>query len=218
MTEELQFFEPLVRPWNGLGRYGDSTMDFAKFYKVLNIIWENAHPDIKMFHAGQEFLNPTFPCITVSVLSEIPTKGYPKPRIVEIIPGSTGSSGCNVSLIQSLMQTELIIRIDIFSTNDSGGPETAELICAEFKSFMQEYAPAFMAKGLGDIRFYKRFVDESTLKLGDIYAVKRSLAYQAQSQDVTYTTVEQLETIQVEIQLAIDFEGTESVEFTVPEP
>jgi len=197
------------------GRSKDDAMDFATFYKVLHNIWEKAHPDIQIYHSGEEHLGIDFPCITIGVFNEISAKGYPKPRMIDVIPGTTGATGSGNDLIQWLQIFELIIRVDMFSTRESGGAEVAELICETFKKFMQEYSPVLEAKGLGEIRFFKRFTDEPVVRLGETIAVKRSLAYLTNMQWVTWTTSKHLESVTVEART--DEESYEEVEITVTE-
>jgi hypothetical protein len=182
----------------------EECMNFGKFFKVLKSMWERAHPDILIYHAGHEYFAPSFPCITISVFSEVPEKGWGKPRPVEVIPGTTGATGSAKDLIQLAQFFELIIRADVYSTQDSGGAETAEEIVEAFKSFMQEFTYVFLMKGHGDIRYTKRFVDENVVRLGDLYAVKRSLAYTSRAQTITYVLMDHLESVATEVMVSWD--------------
>jgi hypothetical protein len=184
-----------------LSRTPESYMDFLKFFKVVKSMWERANPTIKIYHAGHEYFGPTFPCITLHVFSEKPAPNWPKPRPIEVIPGT---SGCGKDLIQLGQFFELIIRADIYSTQDAGGAETAEEICEAFKRFMMDFTYVLIKKGIGNIQYTKRFVDENIVKIGDLYAVKRSLAYTAMTQCINYALVDHLEEITTEVMVAWD--------------
>lgn len=208
ILETLDNFEPETNTTQQfLTRSPEGAMDFPKFFRVLKGIWSKAYPNIPIYRAGQEYLNPEFPCITVGIYSEVPARGWPKPRPIEVIPGTSGS---NNDLIQTVWFFELIIRVDIFSTQNSGGAETADEICEAFKRLMLDYTYVFLKKGIGDIRYIKRFVDEPVLSVGNLYAVKRSLAYKAISQIVSHTTIDHLNTINAE--MMVSWDGDEIVE------
>lgn len=204
-------FTPALLEYRRMGRGITEAIPFSTLFKVIHNIWDKAHPDIEIVHAGEEYLGTKFPCIAMGVFNEVPAKGYPKPRLIESIPGTTGSAN---DLLQWLQIFELIIRVDMYSTRESGGAETAELICETFKKFMQEYCPVFEAKGIGDIRFFKRFTDEPIVKLGETIAVKRSIAYLTSLQTVTWTTEEHLKTVEIEARTAED--STEDIEISIP--
>jgi 2-succinyl-5-enolpyruvyl-6-hydroxy-3-cyclohexene-1-carboxylate synthase len=177
---------------------------FAKIYKIIKSMWEKTNPSVKIYHGGHEFFDPEFPCITIQVFSEIPADGWPKPRVVEVIPGTTGTTGSRNDLIQIAQLFELIIRADVFCTQNAGGAETAEEVLEAFKRFMIEFAYVFLKKGIGDIRYKKRFVDDNVVKIGDMYVVKRSLAYQVITQYVNYTLINHLEEIATEVMVVWD--------------
>jgi hypothetical protein len=170
------------------------------------------------------------PCVTFHVHNRETDKNTPRPIKIELAEFTTAQTNLDdtttdVTLLLEMHRQAFDNQI-VFSMHaplNKGAGEVADALAEEFERFMLEHTPLFMKLGARNLRYLKRFHDDNLSREMSQNTVTRFIAYTLYTERVTATPIDQLQKLETEIRVSLNFEGystwvdtsTDSIHFEV---
>jgi hypothetical protein len=198
-----------------------ASMEYVQFCKAVEIAWRRSHPDIPMMAEGSKNFDNAKTIITFHLQRRQPADNTPKQRAMENVYQTLTRpqiSGPDIveeeAVLTAMMRFENTVVFTIHVPKEQGGGEIADLLCEEFERFMLEHTRLLMQLGADQLRYFRRFYDDSLLKEGSSDSVRRFIAYTLHTQIVTQAKVPVLQQVEAEIRAVFEAENNTSQEET----
>lgn len=191
-----------------------ASMEYVQFCKAVSIAWSKSHPDIPMMAEGSKNFDNAGKFITFHLQRREPADSTPKQRAMENVYSrltSTGIGGNEIvteeATLTAMMKFSNTVVFTIHVPIEQGAGEIADLLCEEFERFMLEHTELFMRLGADQLRYFRRFYDDSLLSEGSSNSVRRFIAYTLHTQIVTQAKVPVLQQLEAEIRAVFEAEN-----------